>query len=143
MKFKLFDSYVLDQADDQISWIRIFPDELKMMTGRGVFRDDVLVLLFPVQIDRIVDLPALLETVEMEKLPVWNKTQYLIHMGNANQGYPVQEAVETSDGRHLDRSRADGPDDDNRGWRKINRVGEQEKPHDSVRFFSGDGAGRR
>jgi hypothetical protein len=103
MKFKLFDSYVIDQNDDQVSWIRIFGDELKMMTGRGVYRDDVLVLLFPLEIDRIVDLPALLETVEMDSLPVWNKTRYLIHMGNANQGYPVQEAIETSDGRPIER----------------------------------------
>jgi hypothetical protein len=103
MKFKLFDSYVIDQSDDQISWVRIFRDELKMMTGRGVYRDDVLVLLFPLEIDRIVDLPALLETVEMDSLPVWNKTRYLIHMGNANQGYPVQEAIETSDGRPIER----------------------------------------
>lgn len=103
MKFQLFDTYVIDQTDDQVSWIRIFPEELKMMTGKGVYRDDVLVLLFPLQIDRIMDLPALLKTVEMETLPVWNKTRYLIHMGNANQGYPIQEAVETGDGRHLER----------------------------------------
>ena len=103
MKFKLFDTYVFDQTDDQVSWIRIFPEELKMMTGRGVYRDDVLILLFPLEIDRIVDLPALLQTVEMESLPVWNKTRYLIHMGNANQGYPIQESVETVDGRPLER----------------------------------------
>ena len=103
MKYKLFDSYVIDQSDDQVSWVRIFRDEKKLMTGRGVYRDDVLVLLFPLEIDRILDVPALLETVEMETLPVWNKTRYLIHMGNANQGYPVQEAVETADGRQLER----------------------------------------
>ena len=103
MKFKLFDSYVFDQTDDQVSWVRIFPDELKMMTGKGVYRDDVLVLLFPIQIDRITDLEALLEAVEMDSLPVWNKTRYVVHMGNANQGYPVQEAVATEDGHHLER----------------------------------------
>ena len=103
MKFKLFDTYVIDQEDDQVSWIRIFPDELKMMTGTGVYRDDVLVLVFPLKIDLIADLPRLMETVKMDSLPIWNKTRYLVHMGNANQGYPVQEAVETADGRHLER----------------------------------------
>jgi hypothetical protein len=103
VKFKLFDSYVLDQDDDQVEWIRIFADEARLMTGRGVYRDDVLVLLFPLQIDRIQDLAALRKSVQMDTLPVWNKTRYLVHMGNANQGYPVQEAVETVDGRHLER----------------------------------------
>ena len=103
MKFTLFDTYVIDQEDDQVSWIRIFPEEMKMMTGRGVYRDDVLVLLFPLQIDIINDLPGLIETVGMADLPVWDKTRYLVHMGNANQGYPIQEAVETSDGRLLER----------------------------------------
>lgn len=103
MKFKLFDTYIIDQEDDQVSWIRIFPDELKMMTGKGVYRDDVLVLLFPLKIELIADLPGVLETVKMDSLPIWNKTRYLIHMGNANQNYPVQEAVETADGRPLER----------------------------------------
>jgi len=103
MKFKLFDTYMIDQENDQVSWIRIFPDELKMMTGKGVYRDDVLVLLFPLKIDLITDLPGLMITIEMDTLPVWNKTRYLVHMGNANQNYPVQEAVETADGRQLER----------------------------------------
>lgn len=103
MKYRLFDRYVIDQFGDQVSWIRIFREEKQLMTGRGVYRDDVLVLLFPLQIDDITDLKGLLETVDLDSLPVWNKTRYLIHMGNANQGYPVQEAVETSDGRVLER----------------------------------------
>jgi len=103
MKFKLLNRYVIDQEDDRVSWIRIFPDELQLMRGRGVYRDDVLVLLFPLQIDPITDLEGLMKSLELDTLPVWNKTRYLIHMGNANQGYPVQEAVETSDGRYLER----------------------------------------
>lgn len=103
MKYRLFDNYVIDQFGDQVSWIRIFREEKQLMTGRGVYRDDVLVLLFPLQIDDITDLKGLLETVDLDSLPVWNKTRYLVHMGNANQGYPVQEAVETSDGRALER----------------------------------------
>ena len=94
---------MIDQDDDQVSWIRIFPEELQMMTGRGVYRDDVLVLLFPLRIDDITDLDGLMKTVDLDSMPVWNKTRYLVHMGNANQGYPVQEAVETSDGRLLER----------------------------------------
>lgn len=103
MKFKLLDRYVIDQDDDQVSWVRVFRDEMKLMTGRGVYRDDVLVLLFPLKIDIISDLDGLLDTLDMGNLPEWNKTQYLVHMGNANQGYPVQEAIETSDGRLLER----------------------------------------
>jgi hypothetical protein len=103
MKFRLFDTYVIDQDKDQVSWIRIFPGELELMSGRGVYRDDVLVLLFPLQIDRIADLRGLMDEIDIEALPVWNKTRYLVHMGNSNQGYPVQEAIETADGRHLER----------------------------------------
>lgn len=103
MKYKLFNSYIIDQSDDAVSWIRIFPQEMKIMAGRGVYRDDVLVLLFPLSVDTITDLAGLLADAEMDALPVWNKTRYLVHMGNANQGYPVQEAVETADGRHLER----------------------------------------
>lgn len=103
MKFRLFDTYVIDQADDQVSWIRIFPKDLRLMTGRGVYRDDVLILLFPLDITGIADLDDLLESIDLDSLPIWNKTRYLVHMGNANQGYPVQEAVEVESGRHLER----------------------------------------
>mgnify|MGYP001042485110 CR=1 FL=1 len=103
MKYKLLNKYVIEQDDDSVSWIRIFTDEMQIMTGRGVYRDDVLVLLFPISVDTISDLPGLLAAAEMDTLPEWNKTKYLIHMGNANQGYPVQEAIETTDGRHLER----------------------------------------
>jgi hypothetical protein len=103
MKYKLLNKYILEQIDDSVSWIRIFPDEMQIMTGRGVYRDDVLVLLFPMSVDTITDLPGLLATAQMDALPEWNKTRYLVHMGNANQGYPVQEAIETTDGRNLNR----------------------------------------
>ena len=103
MKFRLFDTYFIDQDDDSVSWIRVFPDDLKMMTGRGVYRDDVLILLFPLQIDEISDVEGLLKKMDLSSYPVWDKTQFLVHMGNANQGYPVQEAIEVSTGRHLER----------------------------------------
>ena len=103
MKYALLECYVLDQSDDQVSWIRIFPEEMKIMNGRGVYRDDVLVLLFPQSVDTITNLDGVRDGLEINTLPVWNKTKYLMHMGNANQGYPVQEAVATADGRHLER----------------------------------------
>lgn len=103
MKYTLFATYVLDQSDDQVEWVRLFPDDMKIMSGKGVYRDDVLVLLFPQSIDTITNLQGLRDDLEIESLPVWNKTKYLLHMGNANQGYPVQEAVATSDGRQLER----------------------------------------
>ena len=103
MKFRLLNRYVLDQEDDQVEWVRIFPDEMKVMSGRGVYRDDVLVLLFPQSVDSITDLDGLRNSLQIDSLPEWNKTKYLMHMGNANQGYPVQEAVATSDGRPLER----------------------------------------
>jgi hypothetical protein len=76
---------------------------MRLMQGKGVYRDDVLVLLFPTRIDPIEDVAALRSELEIESLPEWNKTAYLIHMGNARQGYPVQEAIATSDGRELER----------------------------------------
>ena len=103
MKYRLFDSYVFDQSNDQVEWVRLFPDQMKIMSGRGVYRDDVLVLLFPQSVDDITNLDGVRSALEIDSLPVWNKTRYLIHMGNANQGYPVQEAVATADGRELER----------------------------------------
>ncbi|MFW5688277.1 MAG: hypothetical protein ACOC1U_01805 [Spirochaetota bacterium] len=107
MKYKLLNRYYLSQDEDRVEWLRIFRDDKKLMMGNGVYRDDVLVLLFPKQIDDIVDLPGLLRDLEFDALPEWNKTRYLVHMGNANQGYPVQEAIATSDGRELDQQELD------------------------------------
>jgi hypothetical protein len=103
MKYKLFNTYIIEQEDDQVSWIRIFPEELQIMTGRGVYRDDVLVLLYPLSVDTITNLDGLMDAANLDSLPVWNKTRYLVHIGNANQGYPVQEAIETENGRVLGR----------------------------------------
>ena len=107
MKFKLLNRYFISQEDDRVSWMRIFPDQKKLMMGRGVYRDDVLVLLFPQQIDDITDLDGVRRDLEMDTLPEWNKTTYLVHMGNANQGYPVQEAIATQDGRELSQDELD------------------------------------
>lgn len=107
MKYKLLDSYFLDQSDDTIAWIRIFPEQMKLMGGQGVYRDDVLVLLFPSRVDDITDLHGVRAELGMDSLPEWNKTKYLVHMGNANQGYPVQEAIATADGRPLDQDELD------------------------------------
>ena len=102
MKFRLLDRYVLDQVDDTVSWFRIFDHELKLMSGKGVYRDDVLVLLFPSEVSDITDLPGVRKELQIDELPEWNKTQYVIHMGNARQGYPVQEAIAVSNGRLLE-----------------------------------------
>ena len=107
MKYKLLNSYFLEQSDDTVTWMRIFPQQLKLMVGKGVYRDDVLVLLFPSCIDDITDLDGVRNDLEMDSLPEWNKTRYLVHMGNANQGYPVQEAIATSDGHPLDQDELD------------------------------------
>ena len=107
MKYKLLNSYFLDQSDDTISWMRIFAERRKLMMGKGVYRDDVLVLLFPTDVSDIMDLDGVRRDLEMETLPEWNKTRYLVHMGNANQGYPVQEAIDTSDGRPLEQDELD------------------------------------
>lgn len=103
MNYKLLDSYYIEQDDDQVSWMRIFPEQKRLMTGKGVYRDDVLVLLFPSRIDEIDNPDAVREKLALESLPEWNKTQYLIHMGTVNQGYPVQEAIHTADGSELER----------------------------------------
>jgi len=107
MKYKLLDRYVFDQSADTVAWVRIFADEKKLMTGKGVYRDDVLVLLFPQQIDDIVDLAGVRDDLNVDELPEWNKTAYLVHMGNANQGYPVQEAIRTADGSELTQEELD------------------------------------
>ncbi len=107
MKYKLLNSYFLDQLDDTVSWMRIFPQQRKLMVGKGVYRDEVLVLLFPSCIDEITDLDGVRTDLEMEVLPEWNKTRYLVHMGNVNQGYPVQEAIATDDGHRLDQEELD------------------------------------
>lgn len=103
MRFELLDQYILDTEEDTVYWIRVFPDEMKMLSGKGVYRDDVLILLFPIEVDAIKDLAALRSTLGFGTLPVWNRTSYLIHMGNANQNYPVQAAIETATGRELTR----------------------------------------
>ncbi len=107
MKYKLLDSYFLEQTDDTVAWMRIFPEQMKLMAGKGVYRDDVLVLLFPARVDDITDLEGVRADLQMDGLPEWNKTTYLVHMGNANQGYPVQEAIATADGRPLDQDELD------------------------------------
>jgi hypothetical protein len=107
MKYKLLNSYFISQEDDRVDWMRIFADEKKLMIGKGVYRDDVLVLLFPQQIEDITDLEGVRSDLEFDELPEWNKTRYLVHMGNANQGYPVQEAIATGDGRSLDQDELD------------------------------------
>lgn len=107
MKYKLLDRYVFDQNDDTVAWVRIFADEKKLMMGKGVYRDDVLVLLFPQHIDDITDVRGVRDDLGIDELPEWNKTAYLVHMGNANQGYPVQEAIATADGRELTQEELD------------------------------------
>lgn len=107
MKYKLLDRYVFDQDDDTVAWFRIFPEQKKLMMGKGVYRDDVLVLLFPQQIDDITSVGGLRDDLDMDELPEWNKTAYLVHMGSANQGYPVQEAIATADGRDLSQEELD------------------------------------
>jgi hypothetical protein len=103
MKYKLLDRYYLEQEEDRVSWLRIFPEQQRLMGGSGVYRDDVLVLLFPTRIDEITNAKAIREELGMDELPEWDKTRYLIHMGNVNQGYPVQEAIRTHDGTELER----------------------------------------
>ncbi len=103
MTYKLLDSYYIEQDDDRISWLRLFPERGRLMAGSGVYRDDVLILLFPSRIDAIDDPQAVRTELGLDSLPEWNKTRYLIHMGNVNQGYPVQEAIHTADGSELER----------------------------------------
>ncbi len=102
-KYRLLNRYLLEQADDRVAWMRVFDDELRLMTGHGVYRDDVLVLLAPTQIDAITDLDGVRAAMDLDALPEWDKTRFLIHMGTVNQGYPVQEAIRTSDGSPLAR----------------------------------------
>ena len=103
MKYTLLNRYLIEQVDDRVTWMRIFDEERRLMTGHGVYRDDVLVLLSPTQIDEILDVDTVRSTIGLDGLPEWNKTSFLVHMGTVNQGYPVQEAVRTSDGSALER----------------------------------------
>ena len=103
MKYQLLDRYVIERDDDSVSWVRIFAQEKRLMYGRGVYRDDVLVLLFPTAVEPIEDLDAVRAELGLGDLTEWDKTTYLVHIGNARQGYPVQEAIATSDGRDLSR----------------------------------------
>ena len=102
-KYQLLGKYLIEQADDRIEWLRVFTAELRLMAGNGVYRDDVLVLLSPTRIDQITDLDGLRQAMDLESLPKWDKTEYLVHMGTVNQGYPVQEAIRTADGSPLER----------------------------------------
>jgi len=103
MKYQLLDRYVIERHDDSVSWIRIFEEEKRLMYGRGVYRDDVLVLLFPTAVEPVEDLDATRSELGLGTLEEWDKTAYLVHMGNARQGYPVQDAIATADGRELER----------------------------------------
>jgi hypothetical protein len=107
MKYKLLNNYVFEQVDDTVTWARIFAEQKKLMMGKGVYRDDVLVLLFPSRIDDVDDLAGVRADLGIDELPEWDKTRYLVHMGNANQGYPVQEAITTADGEALDQDELD------------------------------------
>lgn len=99
--YRLFDEYFIEETEDRVQWMRIFSDQQRLMRGRGTYRDDVLVLLHPYRIDDITSEEGLRDELEFERLPVWSKTRYLVHMGSENQGFPVQDAVETTTGRHL------------------------------------------
>lgn len=107
MKYQLFGTYYLEQNDDRVLWFRIFPLEMQLMMGHGVYRDDVLILLFPERIDEITDLDGVRRDLGIGELPEWNKTAYLLHMGNVNQGYPVQEAIALPDGHPLTQTELD------------------------------------
>jgi hypothetical protein len=101
MQYRLLGRYFLDQNDDRVSWIRVFAGEQRIMMGQGVYRDDVLILLYPKQVDTITDLEGVMRELNLDALHDWDKTRYLLHMGNANQGYPVQEAISLPDGQPL------------------------------------------
>ena len=108
MKYQLLGNYFLEQTDDKVSWFRIFEDEQRLMMGNGVYRDDVLILLFPTRIDEITDVAGVRADLQIDSLPEWDKTRYLVHMGNANQGYPVQEAIALPEGRPLSQDELNG-----------------------------------
>ena len=101
MTYGLLDRYYIEQNDDRVKWFRVFPTEKKLMVGNGVYRDDVLILLFPDEVNDIVDLEAVLSQLAIESLPQWNKTKYLIHMGNVNSNYSVDEAIRCDTGEDL------------------------------------------
>lgn len=103
MKYKLLERYFLDQEDDRVVWMRVFTEEKKLMNGRGVYRDDVLVLLYPEEVNDIVDVEALKTELNFEFLPEWNKTRYLVHMGNEKEGYAVHDTIDCRTGWDLTR----------------------------------------
>lgn len=93
MKYKLLEQYFLDQNDDRITWIRIFEKERKMLAGHGVYRDDVLILLSPTESHNIKSVAGVRSELGFDELPIWDKTRYLIHMGNIAHNYSVDEAI--------------------------------------------------
>ncbi len=101
-EYRLYDDYHLDVTADRVHWMRIFSDQRRLMRGRGVFREDMLVLLHPYRIDDVTDEAGLREELAFESLPVWTETTYLVHLGTERQGFPVQDAVEIPTGRHLE-----------------------------------------
>ncbi len=101
MKFSLLNRYFLDQEEDRVTWIRIFDDEKKMLAGRGVYRDDVLILLAPGEVHDIRDLDGVRSELDMAGLPAWDKTRYLIHMGSERQNYSVDEAIRCDTGERV------------------------------------------
>ena len=98
MKFSLLDRYFLDQEEDRVTWIRIFDREKKMLAGRGVYRDDVLILLSPTEAHDITDIAGVRRELDIAGLPSWDKTRYLIHMGDERQNWSVDEAIRCDTG---------------------------------------------
>ncbi|MCA1754248.1 MAG: hypothetical protein LC641_06045, partial [Spirochaeta sp.] len=101
VKYKLLERYFLDQDDDRVVWMRIFTDEKKLMNGHGVYRDDVLVLLYPDEVNDIIDVEALKQELDFEFLPEWDKTRYLVHMGDETEGYAVHDTIDCRTGWDL------------------------------------------
>jgi hypothetical protein len=101
MRYALLDRYVIEQEDDRVQWIRIFSEEMKIMAGRGVYRDDVLVCLYPQDVSDILNLAEVRKELAIESLPEWNKTRYLLHMGNVHQDYQVFDAIRCDTGELL------------------------------------------
>ncbi|WP_455382133.1 hypothetical protein [Salinispira pacifica] len=102
MKFSLLSRYFLDQTEDRVTWIRVFERERKMLAGRGVYRDDVLVLLAPTEAHDIKDIDGVRRELDLENLPVWDKTRYLIHMGSERQNWSVDEAIRCDTGEPVE-----------------------------------------
>jgi hypothetical protein len=101
MKYQLFNLYFLEQEDEHVDWIRLFPEEETLMSGRGVYRDELLVLLYPDEVNRIVDLEGIRAQLKLEELPIWDKSRYLVHMGQEKDGYPIDNAVDLTTGESL------------------------------------------